>query len=132
MGRFSAILAAGLVAGLLIAAAPAIAAEPVVTLQVEQGNVMVSTGAEFVTVESGARLVEGQRLMLTDGATARLDYGNQCAVEYAVPGVYVIERDCKNLANVDWASAGKVVAGVAVTAAVLNNIEDQPGPPVSR
>ena len=122
----------------LTASAAASAADGDITLRVERGGIMTSQGGEFASAQSGKMLVEGERLMVTEGSAATVFYSNNCTREYNAPGVYVIERDCKRGAvvarNTDWAGAGMVAAGVVVGAALLENMDKAPGqypaPPV--
>ena len=143
-------LAAALLAGMAFASAHA--AEGVATLRVERGNVMTSTGGEFVTARSGAQLVEGERLMLTDGASASVVYDNQCSEPYTAAGVFVVDAVCNSMGAVETATgavataavgpagigssgliaAGSIAAGVAVGAAILDNMEEVPAPAISR
>lgn len=144
--RASLILAASFV---LTASAAASAADGDVTLRVDRGGVMTSQGGEFASAQTGKALVEGDRLMVTEGSTATLFYDNDCRREYTVPGVYVVEGTCRMAAVVAgtagdagagagtstgtaWGSAAAIAAGVAVGAALLENMEQVPGPPVSR
>ena len=133
MTKFTALFAATSLA--LVVSADAFAAEDATaTLRVDRGSVMASRGGEFATATSGQVLVVGERLMVAENSTATLTYDDDCTREYSAPGVYVIEATCVKAAAmaVDWAGAAKIVGGVAVGAALLNNIEDIEAPPVSR
>ena len=113
--------------------AAATAAEQAPTLRVDRGNVMASQGEEFATAQSGQSLVPGSRLMLAEDSAATVTYANDCSRRYTAPGVYVVEADCqKGAAGTDWAGAAKIVTGVAVGAALLENMEQVDAPPVSR
>lgn len=135
------LLAATLLAG--AAFAPVQAADGVATLRVDRGNVMASNGGEFVTANSGVRLVEGNRLMITEGSYATVIYSDRCVEQYATPGVYVIDATCNPAITAsavggvapmgsDWVAVGSIAAGVAVGAAILDNMDKTPGPPASR
>lgn len=115
----------------LTASVSASASDVDATLRVDRGSVMTSQGGEFSSAQTGKVLVEGERLMVTEGAVATVIYDEDCTREYSAPGVYVIERDCKRvaaLAGTDWASAAKIAAGVGVGAAILDNMDKSPGP----
>ncbi len=131
-----------LAAAMLVLAMPAVAQDQDtnITLQ-SQGNVMVSEGGEFESAATGRQLEAGNRLMLAEGARARVIYENNCDVTYEEPGVYTIDSNCTPVAvltsGTNWGAAG-VIAGTAVVgAALLNNMDDAsvpdaPAPPVSR
>lgn len=122
-------------------ALPAMAQDNVATLRVDSGSIMTSTGGEFATAGTGAPLIEGERVMVAEGAIATVVYPSGCTRQYAEPGVYVVPDDCNvagvAAAGVDWKSAGLITAGVGVGAAILANQDDSPdtapsAPPVSR
>lgn len=125
---------------LLALASPAMAQDQAsITLQA-QGNVMVSSGGEFVTAATGTQLEPGYRLMVSEGAVARVIYQNNCDVTYDDAGVYSIQRTCRPAAVVtngtDWGAAG-IIAGTAVVgAAILNSMDETEqspdAPPISR
>jgi len=74
----------------LALAGPAFAQNNAITLQVNAGQVMTSTGGEFVPAASGAALVPGEKLMVTAGASATAVYPNGAGINFTVPGVYTI------------------------------------------
>lgn len=132
MTKFASLIIAASFA--LTASAAASAADGDVTLRVDRGGVMTSQGGEFASAQTGKSLVEGDRLMVTEGSTATLFYDNDCKREYTVPGVYVVEGSCRMAAvdaGTDWASAAMIAGGVAIGAAILANM-DETSPPVSR
>lgn len=113
------------------------AAEPAVaTLQVQAGTAMTSQGGEFASAQSGKVLVPGERILLVEGATATAVYADGCSVAYSAPGIHVVAATCQATAasanGVDWAGAAKIVGGVAVGSALLENMEQVDAPPVSR
>lgn len=129
-------IAASLATTLLFAVAvPALAQDSGAILQIERGSAMTSSGGEFVTVNSGASVSSGQRLMLPENSAVTLVYGNGCNRRYTAPGVYVIEPACVagTVADgpVDWRSAGIITGGVLIGAAILANM-DENHPPISR
>ena len=95
-------------AALLIAAMsifPAFAQESVGTLQVN-GNVMVSSGGDFVQASSGQVVSEGTRLMVAEGSSASITFPNGAVVNFTQPGVYTINMP----------AAGALAAGTTYTA----------------
>lgn len=145
MSRFTVFMFTSLA---LCAAATASAQEGGVTLRVDRGTVMTSQGGEFASARSGQSVVAGERLMITEGATATLTYPKGCARQFSAPGVYVISAACPTTTQgTDWAGAAKIVAGGVVMAAVLHDMDqtmasanggratapsDDDSPPVSR
>ena len=137
------LLLLALAAAASFACAPAMAQdEPVVTLRVDIGTAMASSGGEFATAASGSQLSPGDRVMLTEGSQATLVYDNNCTHTLANAGVHVVPGSCDRAAvvgagGVDVGGAA-IVTGVAVTgAAILANMDDvdyvpPPPPPVSR
>lgn len=81
---------------------------PVATLRVEQGAGMRSEGASFVSVRSGARMVDGERLMLSKDAAASITYDNGCTQNYAEAGVYWIDQTACAAGDASPATAGGV------------------------
>lgn len=128
-----------LAAAMLLLAMPAMAQDQTITLQA-QGNVMVSEGGEFATAATGTQLEAGNRLMLAEGASARVIYANGCDVTYEEAGVYSIQSNCTPVAVVatgtDWGAAGIITATAVVGAALLNSMDETEqspdAPPVSR
>lgn len=120
----------------LTASATASAADPAAILSVDSGSIMTSEGGEFTSARTGAALVEGERLMVTEGASATVRYPNGCVREYTVPGVYVVQATCSMAAGTatgtDWGSVAVVAGGVAVGAALLENMDQVDAPPISR
>ncbi len=122
----------------------AIAQDREATLQVDAGTVMSSEGGDFVSAASGKALMEGQRVMVTEGSRATLVYENGCRDELLEPGVY--EVDDENCTPAVLLSAGSTVFGVGtvpflivsagVIAIILSGDDDDdrvlpPAPPVS-
>lgn len=120
-------------AALSVVAFPALAQDGVATLRVEAGSIMTSTGGEFSTAGTGEALVDGERLMVAEGAVATVVYPSGCTRQYASPGVYVVQDTCVPAGiaagGVDWKGAALITAGVVVGAAILDNQDDSPGPP---
>lgn len=130
MSKFASLMVAASFA--LTASAAASAADGEITLRVERGSIMTSQGGEFASAQSGKVLFNGERLMVTEGSAATVFYDEDCKREYSVPGVYVIEPECKRGAvaatGTDWASAAMIAAGVGVGAAILDNMDKTAGP----
>lgn len=119
MSRFIVFIATSLA---LCAAASA--QEGGVTLRVDRGTVMTSQGGEFASARSGQSVVAGERLMITEGATATLTYPKGCARQFSAPGVYVIGAACPTTTQgTDWAGAAKIVVAGVVMAAVLHDMD---------
>lgn len=110
------------------------------TLQVQGGNVMTSQGGEFVTARSGKALAAGERVMVTEGSSARVVYANGCVREFTEPGVYSVESTCVPVAartgtgatGVDWGGAATITGLAVLASAVLANMDDVDALPISR
>lgn len=110
-----------------------------IELGVEQGQVLVSTGGEFVQAAPGQSVAPGDRIMLTEGAAATLGYANGCSKAMREPGVYTVSPDCAAGGSEGTGPSGGMIAaiagGVAVIAAAAGGGggggNDRP-PPVSR
>ena len=61
-----------------LAAAGAVASEPVASVSQLNGVVLVSQGADYVTATPGIQLREGDRLMAMEGASATLSFADGC------------------------------------------------------
>ena len=134
MIKFASLLVA--VSFALGVAAAASAAETTATLSVDSGTVMSSQGGDFAPAQSGQALASGDRLMVTEKSSATLRYADDCVRRYSVPGVYVVEKDCKKLAVADddmtnWTMISAVAIGAAVVAATVSGGSDD-DTPVSR
>lgn len=130
--------ASKLFAAFLVAAiAPAYAQDSAPVLRVDRGTAMTSSGSEFVTANSGTVVSSGQRIMVPENSAVTVIYSNGCTRTYTAPGVYVVEPDCVGAAvarssgATDLQAAGIIVGTVAITAAVLANM-DKGVTPVSR
>ena len=139
-----------------LCAAPAFAqGGPTVTLSIHGGTAMVSNGGEFTTVTSGTLVSPGDRVMLPEGSTATLAYGDGCSQLLASTGVHAVPATCVasaanataamgqagtaagagTAAAVDLGAVG-ILAGIAVGGGLLlDNMDEQEyvePPPVSR
>ena len=130
-------------AALLLAfgAAPVLAQDQAkpdsIVLETKVGSVMTSTGGDFQSADTGKLLVEGESMMLNDGAKAKVVYyydngKRKCVENYAGPNTFVIDDTCKVAGWVSNPSATAAVVGGAVVAALLlGGGNDDNGPPVS-
>ena len=109
-----------------------------IVLESKAGSVMTSTGGDFQTADTGKKLVEGESMMLNDGAKATVVYyydngKRKCVEKYAGPNTFVIDDSCKAAA---WITSnrgiGVVVGGAVVAAALLaGGDDDDNAPPIS-
>ncbi|NDK38727.1 hypothetical protein DT603_07720 [Pseudoxanthomonas gei] len=112
--------------------AAASAAKAPVTLSVQNGVVMTSQGGDFAAAQDGQVLTAGDRVMITEKASAVVRYPGGCARQYSAPGVYVVEEDCKKTVTADddmhnWTMISAIGLGAAaVAAAVSGGGDDEP------
>jgi hypothetical protein len=127
-------IAAVLLATSLAFTAPAFAQDQNVTLQIDSGSVMASTGGDYASATNGQALASGQKIMVNEGSSATLVYGNGCKMELSQPGVYTVPGQCNAVASTgNGGSTGTNAAIIAGTAAVVGALIDnednhQPGP----
>lgn len=70
-------------------------AQPVATLQVGGGVIMVSNqGSPFASGQSNDALYSGTRLMVSQNSSATVVYTDGCQQTYDKPGVYTISATC--------------------------------------
>lgn len=130
MTKFTAVLIAASVAF----AAPAFAQDQNVTLQIDSGSVMASTGGDYASASNGQALASGQKVMVNEGSSATLVYGNGCKMQLSQPGVYTVPSECNAVAtNNGGGSSGTntaIIVGTAAVAGALIDNEDnhEPGP----
>lgn len=124
MTKFAAVLLAASAAF----AAPAFAQDSSITLRVDSGTVMSSSGGEFASANTGKPLVVGEKLMINAGSSATAVYDGGCTIEFREPGVYDVPGECKKAA---WANNGRgasmgaaIIIGTGVVGAALLNSED--------
>ena len=129
---------------------PAFAQDPVqekperIVLESKIGSVMGSTAGqgEYVTVNQGGQLVEGQSLMLSDGALATVVYyyangSRKCAEKYEGPNTYIIDDSCNKAAYLSdengspMTSALIIVGAGVVGAAIIGSQDSEPVGPLS-
>lgn len=106
-----------------------------ITLRVDTGSIMASTGGEYQTANTGKPLVVGERLMIAEGSSATAIYDGGCEVEFNNPGTYEVPSECKRGAYLTSGSAGTsaaIIAGAAVVGAVLlDQADDEDVGPLS-
>lgn len=124
MTKFSAVLLAACAAF----TAPAFAQDSSITLRVDSGTVMSSSGGEYATANTGKPLAAGERLMINAGSSATAVYDGGCTVQFKDAGVYEVPGECKKAA---WNNRGggngmsaAVIIGAGVIGGALLNSED--------
>ena len=119
-------------------AIPAHAQDNTVTLRIDQGSAMTSTGGEFASAPSGAALAPGHRVMLPEDSVATLIYSDNCTRTLDTAGVYTVAASCTPVAaapggtaatGVDWQGAGILLAGSVAIGAALASMDTVPAPP---
>jgi hypothetical protein len=127
---------------LAVCAAPALAQQQdkpdTIVLEAKVGSVLTSTGGDYQTVDTGKLLVEGESMMLNDGAKATVVYyydngKRKCVEKYTGPNTFVIDDSCKAAAWITSNPRGTalIVGGAVVVAALLGGGDDDNGPPIS-
>lgn len=113
-----------------------------IVLEAKVGSVLTSTGGDFQSVENGKLLVQGESMMLSDGAKANVVYYygegtdmKSCVEKYTGPNTVVIDDSCKKAAAL-WGSSNPggtalIVGGVVVAAALLASGNDDDDAPIS-
>lgn len=141
MKKQSTVLAAVMLGILSVPALAQQSSKPAsIVLETKVGSVMTSTGGEYVSAAAGKPLVQGESMMLTDGAKATVAYyydngRRKCIEQYSGPNTYVIDDGCNQAAFVPNGSPGKsalVIAGAGlIGAAVLESMGKELPPQVS-
>ncbi|QNN69247.1 hypothetical protein [Thermomonas carbonis] len=134
-------LAAALIAVTVAFAAPAFAQDQIqaITLRIDAGTALTSTGGDFTSATTGQPLAVGEKVMINEKSASTAIYDSGCEVKFDKPGVYEVPSDCKPGAWV--ATEGSrvktwvIVGGALVAAAIIGNSgsdpEDPPPPPLS-
>ena len=111
-----------------------------IVLESKVGSVMGSTGGqgEYVTVNEGRQLIEGQSLMLNEGAVATVVYyydsgRRKCVEKYEGPNTFIIDDSCKKVAYLSNGSpargAGIILGAGLIGAAIIGSGDNvAPGP----
>jgi len=109
-----------------------------IVLETKLGSVMTSTGGDYQSADTGKLLVEGESMMLNDGAKATVVYyydngKRKCVEKYAGPNTFVIDDSCKVAGWLPSSPGGTalIVGGAIVAAALLGGGGDDNGPPIS-
>ena len=121
-------LAAILFAASAAFAAPVFAQDSAITLRVDSGTVMSSTGGEYASANTGKPLVVGEKIMINAGSSASAVYDGGCTVEFKEPGVYEVPSQCT---RAGWTNSGgnngmnaAIIVGAGVIGAALINSQD--------
>jgi hypothetical protein len=128
---------------LAVCAAPVFAQDQTkpdsIVLETKVGSVMTSTGGDYQSADVGKKLVEGESMMLNDGAKAEVVYyydngRRKCVEKYSGPNTFVIDDSCK---AAGWMASNPkgtalIIGGAVVAAALLTGGgSDNNGPPIS-
>lgn len=130
---------------LALLASPAIAQDQgkpeSIVLESKVGSVMTSAGGDYQTVAPGKQLVEGESLMLTDGAKATVVYyydngRRKCVERYLGPNTYVIDDRCvpagyMSMNGTPGKSALIITGAALIGAAILESMDKVPPGPIS-
>jgi hypothetical protein len=98
---------------------PAFAQDTIGTLTVNSGTVMTSNGGEFASATTGAGIESGERLMVSEGGSATVNFTNGAVVNYTAPGVYTVTLPAAASPVAATATSPAVSAGIILGAAVL-------------
>lgn len=112
-------LAAVLLAASAAFAAPAFADDSGITLRVDSGTVMSSTGGEYASANTGKPLVVGEKLMINAGSSATAVYEGGCTVVFQYAGVYEVPRECNRAAAFFPSGSNGMAAAVIIGAGVI-------------
>ena len=144
---------------LLAMAAPAMAQDATGTLRIN-GNIMISSGGDFVSARDGQPVVAGQRILVGDDSSATVEFASDCKRSFSSAGIHVIpparcdnDRDddrsqereqsaeqggaegnaAASGAPAPWTTLATVLGGVAATAVLIEQQDDSPPDlPISR
>jgi hypothetical protein len=99
----------------LVACLPAAAQDVAATLRVT-GDVRITSGTDFVAAVDRQPVIVGQRIMVGEGASAKIQYSADCVRSYTDPGVYTVQparcdRDRKRKDERTDGSQGSELAG---------------------
>lgn len=95
--------------------------QPVIgTLHVDGGTVMTSTGDEFSSATESQPLKAGDRIMVSEGGSASVNYSDCMVVNYTTPGVYVVKRPVKCAGGqTNEAAGGSGTTGTAGSVGII-------------
>jgi len=118
-------LAAVLLAVAVAFAGPVLAQDqnPAITLRVDAGTVLTSTGGDFSSATTGKPLAVGEKVMVNENSRSAAVYGSDCDIKFDKPGVYGVPSECKRGAWVTDADSKvntwMILGGAAIAAALL-------------
>ncbi len=130
-------------AAITLIAAPASAQDLTATLRI-QGEVMVSTGGDFRDATDGQPILPGQRIMVGDGATATVQFSQDCKRTFNQAGVYTVtpalcdedgrkrradeggEQGAEAAGSSPLATAGIILGTVIAFPLVVDLVDDDP------
>ncbi len=130
--------AIGLATLAVLASSSVHAQSPGITLGVDSGSVLVSTGGEFTQASPGQAVLPGHRVLVSEGASATLNYADGCRRPLAIPGVHTVSGECapadsSRSTRLSTGAIVGIVGGVVVVAAAAGGGGGSDGPPpVSR
>ncbi len=130
-------------AAITLIAAPAGAQDLTATLRIN-GTVMVSTDGDFHDATDGQPILPGQRIMVGEGASATVQFSQDCRRTYNQAGVFTIppalcdedererqseeggEQDAHTSGGSPFTTAGIVLAAVIAFPLVVDQLDDDP------
>lgn len=122
-------------AAITLIAAPADAQDLTATLRIN-GTVMVSTGGDFHDATDGQSILPGQRIMVGEGASATVQFTQDCKRTYNQAGVFTItpalcDQDARERAleaggGSPLTTTGIVLAAVIAFPLVVDQLDDDP------
>jgi hypothetical protein len=110
-------------ASIVLAGASSVAAaETSARLSNLQGTVLVDVGAGFVKVSEDTALKLGDRVMVTDGGGAVLDYGNDCSLPLEAPSMTTVSETMCTVSTQNGGSRTGMILGIGLTGAAFTFI----------
>lgn len=79
-----------------------------------QGNVLVDSGSGFAPASENLALSLGDRVMVTDGGGAVLDFGENCSLPLEAPSMTTVSETACTVSTQNNNNAGVIVAGIIV------------------
>lgn len=103
------------IAAITLIAAPVAAQDLTATLRIN-GDVMVSSGGDFRDAVDGQPILPGQRIMVGEDASARVQFSQDCTRTYSDAGVYTVvpnpcDEDQRQRQSDQAAGQGSELAG---------------------
>jgi hypothetical protein len=116
-------------------AAPAFAQDAAVTLRVDAGTAMASTGGEYASASTGTALSTGQSIMVGENSAVTLVYDGGCTIKINTPGTYNVPDTCTRAGWVnsgnDMAAAGIIIGTAVLVGVAIDQMGDEPVGPLS-